>query len=903
MLPGMEVFAERHIGTSWEGRYDITAVIGGGGMGTVYAARHSFTGREVALKLLHPDVANSPAARERFLREARAPAKVEHPAIVPVLDAGIAGDGTPYLAFERLYGHDLGAALRRAEVDGEALIDVVLELLAALSVAHAAGLVHRDIKPENVFLEQQEGAKPRVRLLDFGITRPALEASEGSLTQTGSLVGTPDYLSPEQAEGRPIDQRSDLFSVGGLMFYGLTGQRAFSGENALRRLVALLTTEAPPIQSVRPEVPDDLAAVVMRALRHHPEQRFDSAQEMARVLRELERPVVLAAIEPERFVVAEDRTTSGPRVIAAASGKTGPASLLVTANTPPPPLGALGVEGLEVEGRGVQGLGVQGLGVQGPEAQVLETQGPEGTGTLPVAGIGRAGEGARQASWLRTRVWGARRSVLQWALVGASIAILATIALRGASGTRAWSPGLNLEGDASEYSYEPRVIAHPSRPGEVAVAWVERGGVKLRHGVRPTSGLASWWRPEFQWGGVVKLDRRGDPADLAIGVDASGRLLAVWALTPRGSDMPERGVWYSTSDDWEHFAEPIQVFSGDTFGELRLAVSASGKARLIFNEWLPPDLEVGRGRSLEVIWTAAFDGASFQPAQPIGEPARSQAIEARVAIDGQGSGLIAWMAEDASQDSLYLVEFSPDALREPQLVARAEVNDFAPSLAMNPAGEGMLAWAWARRSSSADSGAGKGRAEYPLAELWAARVQPGAGITFKGAVAQFGSLGDARVQLDAAGNAAIVYRQGSGDIVTLSGRADGSWDDDPTLLARSRSEKSDPRLELELGPDGSVFASWIQLEPAAVSEAMDPASVGSAQAPEGAPTYALWGALRPAGGDWGPAERIQSLEGLRIGSSSLALLADREVVAAWTYFANQKTDLPVRQVHVSARTR
>ncbi len=265
-------------------------------MGAVYRARHAFTGANVALKIMHSGVARSKNARERFLREAQAPTSIGHPGIVKVSDAGVAEDGTLYLVLELLEGEDLGAAVERGAVDGAALIDIGIELLDTLSAAHATGLVHRDIKPENIFLCRPSGAGPRVRLLDFGITRQVSDTDE-KLTQTGTILGTPHYMSPEQARGQPVDARSDVYSVGGTLFYALTGRPPFTAENYNLLIVAIMTHPAPSVRAVRPEIPPDLAAVVDRALSADVSSRFPSALEMRAALEACARPD-LPAIRP-----------------------------------------------------------------------------------------------------------------------------------------------------------------------------------------------------------------------------------------------------------------------------------------------------------------------------------------------------------------------------------------------------------------------------------------------------------------------------------------------------------------------------------------------------------------------------------------------------------------------------
>ncbi|MBW2460111.1 MAG: protein kinase [Deltaproteobacteria bacterium] len=271
------------LGTRYAGRYDLLGLLGEGGMGAVYRARHVFTGADVALKIMHSSVARSPNARDRFLREAQAPSAIGHPGIVSVTDAGVADDGTLYLALELLEGENLGEAVERGSVDGASLIAYSIEFLDALGAAHGSGIVHRDIKHDNNFLNRAESGERQVRLLDFGITHH-VDESVDKLTQTGTILGTPHFMSPEQASGGVIDARSDLYSVGGTMFYALTGRAPFEEQNYNLLIVAIMTREAPSVRVVRPEVPEDLARVVDRALSSKAEERFSSAEEMRAAL-------------------------------------------------------------------------------------------------------------------------------------------------------------------------------------------------------------------------------------------------------------------------------------------------------------------------------------------------------------------------------------------------------------------------------------------------------------------------------------------------------------------------------------------------------------------------------------------------------------------------------------------
>lgn len=270
------------VGTRFADRYHIEREIGRGGMGTVYEARQVFMDTRVALKILHAQELDARAGA-RFLREARATAKLGHPSIVEILDAGVY-DGTPYLAFERLDGEDLGAALERRAIDADRLIAIVLEVLDALAAAHAEGFVHRDIKPENVFLV----ADGTVRLLDFGIARAA--TVDETVTGTGAVLGTPLYMSPEQARGKKAGPASDIYSLGALMFHALSGAPPFVADNYNLLVVEIITKRAPALADARGDLPAELTAIVDRALEPEEAARWPSATAMADALRRCRAP-------------------------------------------------------------------------------------------------------------------------------------------------------------------------------------------------------------------------------------------------------------------------------------------------------------------------------------------------------------------------------------------------------------------------------------------------------------------------------------------------------------------------------------------------------------------------------------------------------------------------------------
>ncbi len=287
------------------GGYRVLEVLGRGGMGVVFRAEDERLRRAVALKAIRPELAAVPAVRERFLREARAAAALAHDHVVPVYEAGEDG-GTLYLAMPLLPGESLEDCLKR---EGRLCVPEVLrvgrELAEGLAAAHAAGLVHRDVKPANVWLEGlppgPDGApRRRARLLDFGLARTG--GADARLTQTGAVVGTPGYLSPEQARGQAVDARTDLFSLGVVLYRLATGRLPFEGADPLSALVALAQGSPRPPRQVNAEVPPALNRLILRLLSRDPADRLPSARAVAEELAAIERnPAHPASPQRRRF--------------------------------------------------------------------------------------------------------------------------------------------------------------------------------------------------------------------------------------------------------------------------------------------------------------------------------------------------------------------------------------------------------------------------------------------------------------------------------------------------------------------------------------------------------------------------------------------------------------------------
>jgi serine/threonine protein kinase/beta-lactam-binding protein with PASTA domain len=277
---------DTRINRIFDTRYVIKRKLGSGGMADVYLAEDQELGRRVALKLLDERHASDEQFVERFRREAQSAAGLNHPSIVSIFDRGQA-EGTYYIAMEYLDGRTLKELLIRNGPTPPAIaIDYARQILGALSFAHRNGIVHRDIKPHNIIV-RPDG---RLKVTDFGIAR----SGASQMTEAGSIVGTAQYLSPEQARGAPVDPRSDLYSLGIVLYEMLTGKVPFTGDTPVEIAMKHLSQVPEPPSTLRPEVPHDLDAVVMRALAKDPDQRYGSAEEMDADLARVARGVAVS---------------------------------------------------------------------------------------------------------------------------------------------------------------------------------------------------------------------------------------------------------------------------------------------------------------------------------------------------------------------------------------------------------------------------------------------------------------------------------------------------------------------------------------------------------------------------------------------------------------------------------
>ena len=260
------------------GKYDIVKPLGKGAMGIVYLAKDSMLDREVALKVMVSNIADDPELKMRFEREAKAVAKLSHPNVVNVFDLGYHTDNSPYMAMELLRGDDLQKIMRQGPMPLDRKVSIIVQVLVGLAHAHQAGVVHRDIKPANIFI----GNDGSVKIMDFGVAR----LTTASVTGTGAIVGTADYMSPEQVKGARVDGRSDLFSVGCMFYEMLTGKRPFHAEN-LMAIFFKITHDEPNWNTI-PSGPeyDALTPILAKALSKDLDQRYENATQFALALRD-----------------------------------------------------------------------------------------------------------------------------------------------------------------------------------------------------------------------------------------------------------------------------------------------------------------------------------------------------------------------------------------------------------------------------------------------------------------------------------------------------------------------------------------------------------------------------------------------------------------------------------------
>jgi serine/threonine-protein kinase len=318
------------------GNYTLTAKIGEGGMGTVYRAEHATLGRRAAVKVLLPEMSSQRDAIARFFNEARAATAIHHPSIVEIFDFGSLPDGSAYIVMEYLHGESLMARCRRVGrlEPGRALV-LARQIAGALGAAHDCGIVHRDLKPDNVFVvpDPEVPGGERVKILDFGIAKLAGDAGGGSRTQTGAVLGTPMYISPEQCRGTgQIDARADLYSLGCVLYELVCGRPPFVVEGAGELIAHHLYFEPQPPRTHEPSLPEPLDRLILWLLRKDPRARPQTARELIAAIDQLDLGAAAGHAASPQAALAGHSLTTLPANVTTLSGSAG----LSTVIQPPP---------------------------------------------------------------------------------------------------------------------------------------------------------------------------------------------------------------------------------------------------------------------------------------------------------------------------------------------------------------------------------------------------------------------------------------------------------------------------------------------------------------------------------------------------------------------------------------
>jgi len=300
------------------GSYEVIEKLGEGGMGEVWRARDTRLGRSVALKVLPPEFASDPARRQRFEAESRAVGALNHPNIVAVYDVG-EQDGVGYMVSELVDGESLRAVINRGPIPFRKLVDLAAQIADGLAAAHGSGIIHRDLKPENIMIARDGRAK----ILDFGLAKQTVkptseETATATFSEPGVVLGTVGYMSPEQVRSEPVDPRSDIFSFGCILYELAAGKRAFQGKSAVDVMSAILNSEPPELAAASAALPPALETIIRRCLEKRPEQRFQSAADLAFALRS---SASLSGSQPSQPGVKMPRRANWMRVaLAVAAG-------------------------------------------------------------------------------------------------------------------------------------------------------------------------------------------------------------------------------------------------------------------------------------------------------------------------------------------------------------------------------------------------------------------------------------------------------------------------------------------------------------------------------------------------------------------------------------------------------
>lgn len=299
-----------------QSRYRLVKLLGAGASGAVWAAKNELIDRDVALKVMRPDVAEDAVALQRFFNEAKASGRVRSPSIVEILDLGQAEDGSPFLVFELLLGEGLDEWLRRETmIEAETLVELFVGMARALDLAHQQGIIHRDLKPANIYVHRSHHGELVGKILDFGISKVVDTGHNFTLTRTGCVVGSPAYMSPEQAAGREdLDGRADIWSMGVVMYEALTGTTPHQAPNYNALMVRILSNDCDPVITRKPDLPSRLCNIVDACLKRDRDERTASADVLANQLDAVLRELRSTRLREQKGRRASDRDLRGSRL-------------------------------------------------------------------------------------------------------------------------------------------------------------------------------------------------------------------------------------------------------------------------------------------------------------------------------------------------------------------------------------------------------------------------------------------------------------------------------------------------------------------------------------------------------------------------------------------------------------
>jgi serine/threonine-protein kinase len=322
------------------GQYRVTGLIGRGGMGAVYAAQHTLLGRSAAIKVLLPEFSQKQDIVTRFFNEARAATSIRHPGIIEIYDFGWTPTGAAFIVMEHLEGETLARRASRVRLRWPAVLSIARQIAGALAAAHAKGIVHRDLKPDNVFLvpDPEVSGGERIKLLDFGIAKLA-DPSLSNMTSTGTLMGTPTYMAPEQCRGVAIDHRVDLYALGCVIYELCCGRPPFIGEGTGDLLTAHIHLSVTPMAVHNPEVPLAVEQLVQHLLTKAPADRVPSAEELIRAIDAVTTDQNSIATDPHRVVPV----TTSPSVTTLSGSAAMSVPVLVPRSRPRWPIAAFSV--------------------------------------------------------------------------------------------------------------------------------------------------------------------------------------------------------------------------------------------------------------------------------------------------------------------------------------------------------------------------------------------------------------------------------------------------------------------------------------------------------------------------------------------------------------------------------